>query len=225
MLVTRYRDDALRLARRLAGRGSEAEDLAQTAVWRVLRRAPQIREPLGVRAYLLTTVRNVWRNELRARDRRLRFGAGVPPFEAASPDAGPEERACAGLDAEMAGLAFASLPGRSRRVIWLRFVEQLGYEEISRELGITAGAARQRVHRARRELVSACDEHARSQLQQRCRATQRLLPSSARNMDDHEMSSRVAMHLSVCPSCRGYAERLGLFTISGPLNYRGHDGR
>lgn len=64
-LIAQYRPDALRVARRLVRSDAEAEDLTQTAILNVLRRARYIDDASNVKAYLLTSVRNLWRNQLR----------------------------------------------------------------------------------------------------------------------------------------------------------------
>ncbi len=74
-LIAEYRNDAFRVARRLVRSDAEAEDLTQTAMLNVLRRAKNIEDASHVKAYLLTTVRNLWRNQLRQQSRRRIVGS------------------------------------------------------------------------------------------------------------------------------------------------------
>jgi RNA polymerase sigma-70 factor, ECF subfamily len=55
------------------------------------------------------------------------------------------------LREQLAG-ALATLPVEQRAVLQLRFVEQLGYEEIAEQIGVTAEVARKRSSRALRSL-------------------------------------------------------------------------
>src|SRR4029453_3129634 len=75
----------------------------------------------------------------------------------AAAGAGPRGGALISFDAENASRAFSELSHTNQTIIWLRFVEMLEYDEIATQLGISEGAARQRVHRARRELSSRCE--------------------------------------------------------------------
>ncbi len=45
--------------------------------------------------------------------------------------------------------AFAALPGESRELLRLIFLERLSYGEVARRLGVTEGAIKSRVHRVR----------------------------------------------------------------------------
>src|SRR6186997_3552484 len=107
LLIAQYRDDAYRLARHLVRSDAEAEDLAQTAVLNALRRAEHIVDPACVRSYLLTTVRNLWRNQLRSKAQRRFIGADVAEL-LPSDDLAPDEQVLTVLDATLAMRAFES---------------------------------------------------------------------------------------------------------------------
>jgi len=133
-LIARYRPDALRVARRLVRSDAEAEDLTQTAILNVLRRARYIEDVSNVKAYLLTSVRNLWRNQLRQQGSRRFVGADAAEH-IPSTDAGPEERVLTELDTVLAREAFRSLSRVSREVLELRYVDGLGFLELSEQLG------------------------------------------------------------------------------------------
>src|SRR5713226_4664543 len=135
-LIADYREDAFRVARRLVRSDAEAEDLTQTAMLNVLRRARNIQDASHVKAYLLTTVRNVWRNQLRQQSRRRLVGSDAAEYLAA-PESGPEELALTVLDTALARVAFASLSDTSRQVLELRYIEGLGFLELAELLRIT----------------------------------------------------------------------------------------
>ena len=155
LLIAHYREDAYRLARHLVRSSSEAEDLAHTAILNVLRRAENISDAAKVRPYLLTAVRNAWRNQLRARGSRRFIGADYAE-SIPSTDVQPDEQVLTGVDIAIAQAAFATLSPTSQEVIRLRYMEGMRFPELARELSISPVAARQRAHRAREELVGAC---------------------------------------------------------------------
>jgi RNA polymerase sigma-70 factor (ECF subfamily) len=200
IVIAQYRDDAYRLARRLTRSPHEAEDLAQTALLNVLRRAEFIEDETKVRSYLLTAVRNVWRNQLRSRSKRHVVGSDVAEI-IPSEELEPEEQVLTLLEAKLAASAFESLSTTSQDVIRLRYVEGLDYHELSRQLGVTPVAARQRAHRAREELVSACMEHAASGGEGACRDVRRRLGRYHRGLLTKKARTQLSLHLSSCQAC------------------------
>lgn len=200
LLIAQYRDDAVRLARRLSRNTAEAEDLAQTALLNVLRRAEYIHDESKIRSYLLTAVRNVWRNSLRARGGR-RFVGSDAAERLPSTDLEPEEQVLNALDISVAGAAMEMLSKTSREIIELRYGEQLDYHHLSERLGITPVAARQRVHRAREELVSACMEKVAEAGPGDCRDVRVRLGRYHRGLLSKPVRVQLARHLEGCASC------------------------
>ncbi len=147
LLIASYRDDAYRLARHLVRSPAEAEDLAHTAILNVLRRAENISDSAHVRAYLLTAVRNAWRNQLRARGGRRFLGADYAEG-VASTDIEPDEQVLIGWETKVARAAFEALSPTSREVIALRYLEGLSFPDLAARLSI-AGARRRRRHSPR----------------------------------------------------------------------------
>ena len=101
-----------------------------------------------VTGYLLTIARHLILQE-RSRCRRR------DPLESDVADSapGPHYRAAgrAELDAVLADLQTLSEPDRA--ALLMRAEEQMSYEEIAAALGITAGTAKVKVHRARLKLA------------------------------------------------------------------------
>jgi RNA polymerase sigma factor (sigma-70 family) len=99
----------------------------------------------GAAPWLFGIARNVLAGSVRARaiprDGRRRVG-----LEAAETLAAPREAWLACLDEDLAA-ALATLPETQRRAVELRVMDGTGYDEIGRELDISPGAARVRVHR------------------------------------------------------------------------------
>jgi RNA polymerase sigma factor (sigma-70 family) len=217
-VIAQYRDDAYRLARRLSRSSYEAEDLAQTALLNVLRRAEFIVDETKVRSYLLTAVRNVWRNQLRARSNRYMVGSDVAEL-IPSPDLEPEEQVLTLLDAAIAGGAFTVLSATSRDVITLRYIEGLGYHELAARLSISPVAARQRAHRAREELISACMELAAEGGVGNCRTVRSRLGRYHRGLLTRKARAELQLHLHDCAPCaRCYEQLIDLYGYRLGLN-------
>ena len=211
LLVARYRDDAYRLARHLVRSNAEAEDLAQTAILNVLRRAEHISDEAHVRAYVLTTVRNLWRNQLRAKAGRRFLGADAADH-IASTDMAPDEVVLAHLDASIAREAFESLSSTSRDVIRLRYLEGLNFPDLARALEISPVAARQRAHRAREELVGACMDRVAHEGHGDCRPIRARLGRYHRGLLSRKVRADVEVHLDGCAACSScYEELIELF--------------
>ncbi|HZP31587.1 MAG TPA: sigma-70 family RNA polymerase sigma factor [Acidimicrobiia bacterium] len=200
-LVAALQPDALRLARHLLGSGSEAEDLAQTAVLRVLARADAITDASTARAYLFTTVRNLWRNQLRARDRR-RILQETAAGRSGTLHPGPEDEAVSVLERETARAAFDALPASSQEVIWLRYVDRLDYAALGARLGVSAAAARQRVHRARDQLVAACIDADATGGTGPCREARGRMGRYYRGKLTRGVRAQMQEHLDTCELCR-----------------------
>jgi len=207
LVIARYREDAYRLARRLTRSAHEAEDLAQTALLNVIRRAEYIDDETKVRSYLLTTVRNVWRNQLRSRSKRQIVGSDAVELIPSS-ELDPEEQVLTTLDAAVAASAFQLLSKTSQDVLRLRYIEGLDYHRLAERLAISAVAARQRAHRAREELVTACmelDSHAADEDCERVRAR---LGRYHRGLLTKKLRAQLEIHLRRCEKCARHYEQV-----------------
>ncbi len=207
LLIAEYRDDAFRLARRLTRNTAEAEDIAQTALLNVLRRAEYIEDETKIRAYLLTAVRNVWRNHLRSKAARRFVGSDFADL-IPSTDLGPDEQVLNVLEVSLASAALKMLSKTSREVIELRYMERLDFHDLSERLGITPVAARQRAHRAREELVGACMELSARTGEGVCRETRGRLGRYHRGMLSRPVRADVQVHLNECEPCTSCYEQL-----------------
>jgi RNA polymerase sigma-70 factor (ECF subfamily) len=215
LMIAEHREDALRVARRLVRSAADAEDLTQTAILNVLRHANNIEDSAHVKAYLLTAVRNLWRNQLRQRSHRRFVGADAADHFA-SAELGPEEQALNLLDAALARVAFASLSHTSQQILSLRYIDGLGFVELAEHLGISAVAARQRAHRAREELIGACIEHvAVASDRGSCSKVRSRLGRYLRGRLNRKGRIQIEHHIHACSRCaQYYSEVLDLY---GPL--------
>lgn len=205
-LIASFRPDAVRVARRLVRTQVEAEDLAQTALMNVLARAHAISDREMVKPYLMTALRNLWRNQLRA-GRRFEPARDETIFDRL-PEPEPDEPSMSGLDAATLQLALQTLSEANAALLALRYVELLDYAAIGERLGITAPTARQRVHRAMEQLRTACftaDPEAPST--RVCHLTRVRLGRYARGALPNRIATRVTLHLIDCDDCRAvYAD-------------------
>lgn len=152
VLVQRYRDQLERYAERIVG-PSRAEDVVQQAFVNAHRGMLRDDRELALKAWLYRITHNAALNLLR-KDR---------DEVALDEDGGNDVRAGAAT-ADVAELrarlretldAIAALPAPQRDAILLRELEGRSHDEIALALGITAGAARQQVMRARTSLRAA----------------------------------------------------------------------
>ena len=151
---TLYRTHAsaiFRFALGLCGDQAQAEDIVSETFLRALTRARRI-EVRTALAYLLAIARNAYLSGQRRRRREVPLSEDIP-----APATDPvgylqsEDRLAATLH------ALRDLPEGERSALLLRVDHELPYDEIAVALGISVGAAKVRVHRARLHLASALD--------------------------------------------------------------------
>src|SRR3954465_1704051 len=148
-IVERYRGPLLRAARRYLpeARAEDALQQAYIAAWSAIQRGDEVRD---LRAWLYRIVHNTALNQLRVSgydyaelDEALR-GSEAPDDEL-------ERRAI--VRQTLTGLA--ALPERQREALLRVAIEGRSQDEVARELGVSEGAVRQLVHRARLTLRAA----------------------------------------------------------------------
>jgi RNA polymerase sigma-70 factor (ECF subfamily) len=158
-VVLPHIDEAYRLARWLAGNGTDAEDVVQEASLRAFR---AIRAYAGgnPRAWLLSIVRNTAYSWLRKN--RPATIVTVDDLEAVElehvkpderRDETPESSLIAKVDAEQLRAAIANLPAPFRETLVLRDIEGLDYREIAEATEVPIGTVMSRLARARRRLL------------------------------------------------------------------------
>lgn len=143
-------------ARFLAGTVSEADDLVQEALLRALDGGAERVAGTPLRPWCLAILRNVWREQTRARRRataaatRHRDEASMFPVAPDSLSAAEQFRR-----SELDDLARAlrRLPPLLREALVLVGAEGLSYEEAATVCRVPAGTMKARVSRARRQLA------------------------------------------------------------------------
>jgi RNA polymerase sigma-70 factor, ECF subfamily len=138
----------------LRDRGA-AEDVTAQAFERAFRKSKSYDARRGSeRAWLFGIARNAALDELRKRKRRAVLEAD--PEDTSSPS--PEDHAELALRRETVRAALASLDGRERDLIALKFAGGLSNAEIARVLGMSESNAGTRLHRTITKLREACHE-------------------------------------------------------------------
>jgi len=148
------RDRLYRLALRLVGESTEAEDVVQETMIKLWEDRNRLAEVNNLDAWCTRLVRNLGIDRLRSKQRRRN-----QPLEAAPQvaDRAPDpikSLQAADLKSHIDRLMM-KLPEQRRLVLHLREVEGLSYREIADQLGISLDQVRTDIHRARQFLRAA----------------------------------------------------------------------
>lgn len=150
-LFHRYSDSIRRLFVLRTGNGDDADDLLQETFVKVYVNIHRYSPDYTFGQWIYTIARNTFIDFTRKRqdDLSLDERFAVPVVSTAPT---PEERVIniqqrSQLDAYMARMA-----ADYRRLIELRFIDELSYEEIAQKLAIPLGTVKTRIHRARERL-------------------------------------------------------------------------
>ncbi|WP_262852352.1 sigma-70 family RNA polymerase sigma factor [Mumia quercus] len=198
VLFERHRDAARRLAAQLV-RGPDGDDLVSEAFIKVL---DQLRAGGGpdvaFRAYLLTAVRRLHIDRVRA-EKRVQ-----PTDDLEKYDGGVEfdDTAVAAFESSAAARAFASLPERWQLVLWHLDVEGAKPADVAPMLGMTANGVSALAYRAREGLrQSYLQLHLADTAEEQCRWTTEHLGAYVRQGLGKRDSVRVREHLDECARC------------------------
>ncbi|HET7070782.1 MAG TPA: sigma-70 family RNA polymerase sigma factor [Nocardioides sp.] len=218
-LFARHVDAARRLARQLAGH-ADADDLVSDAFTKVLTVLQRGGGPdLAFRAYLLTAVRRLHVDKLRAGS-RLRPVDDMTPFDPGLPF---HDTAVEGFENAAAARAFASLPERWQMVLWHMEVEQQKPAEIAPLLGMSANSVSALAYRAREGLRQAfLSQHATDPDDVDCAWTRDHLGAYVRGGLSRRDAQKVDDHLAACRACAAVYLELtevnsGLAALLAPL--------
>lgn len=148
-LVRRYRKELLAYCRRLQPTSGSAEDALQQTLlqaWRALKAGAEVRD---ARPWLYRIAHNASLNQLRV--------TIALPQEVSEAVGGPEVHQLVEqrLQARAALAGMASLPGLQRDVLVSTTLNGASHEEVARALGLSSGAVRGLIYRARATLRSA----------------------------------------------------------------------
>ncbi len=140
----------------LLGDPVEAEDAAQETFLRAFQARERYDPARPVRPWLLTMATRHCIDRLRRRQRRgpeVPWNDGRPaPRDAPGPE-DPEARILTAEDAQAVRAAVAALPPLERTLVVLHYWEELSYEAIAAQTGLSLSAVKSRLYRARQRLA------------------------------------------------------------------------
>lgn len=160
-LLERHAALAERVARRVLGNGDVVDDVLQDAALAAFLNIRSLLSPERFSGWYCGIVMNHCRMHLRkkARFREIRSLNGSEFAIAKSTDAVAEERA---MLSEVMG-ALEALPDRQRQAALLVYFDGLTQKEAAMMLGVSAGAVKARLHRARQAIrLKVAPEHSRA---------------------------------------------------------------
>lgn len=151
-IVRRHQTRIYNLAYRMLRNREDAEDITQEAFLRAFESLPRLRDRAAVGAWISRIAANLCVNRLRS---RTHSEVPVDPAEL-QPDLPG-----GGVDAAAeAGQAVDSLPPRYKLAIVAFYLEGRSYDDAARSLGISVGALKTRLYRARSMLRDSFRESA-----------------------------------------------------------------
>ena len=138
-----------REARRILGSGSDIDDAVQEALARMWRKRRSCRTPFAPEAWAAQIAR---REALRQRERTGRHTTREVALDDGRELAGPEPDGEQTIEALDVRQALRHLKTDDRKLISLRYLQDMTQEAAADVLGIPAGTAKVRLHRLRTQL-------------------------------------------------------------------------
>lgn len=132
----------------LVGNPQEADDLVQEALSRVLAQMRAWRPVRDLRAYMFTTMHNVFVDA----SRRQRLRRGEVPLDGALPELSLPASQTKHLEYRDLVTALGKLPAPQREVVLLVGLEGMSYQEAATVLGVPIGTVMSRLSRGRETL-------------------------------------------------------------------------
>lgn len=148
-LVQRYQEPLIHFLRRILGSEDEILDCAQDAFLAAYRNLFRYTEEHPFRAWLYAIARNKALDLLRKRRR-----AGSQPLDETIVDhqPGPEEVSLVNEQASMLSEVLNELPEHYKQALYLRYHQELTYEEIALVLQIPVSRVKTYLHRGKEKL-------------------------------------------------------------------------
>lgn len=209
-LYTHHVGSARNLARQLSRTTAEADDLVSEAFIRVLQMLRAGRGPdSAIRAYLLTVLRHTAYDRTR-KERRVELSQDVTEsVDPALVSVPFDDTVTASAERALARKAFAGLPDRWRRVLWLTEVEGQTPAEVAPRLGLTPNGVSALAYRAREALRQGyLQAHLAAAQEKQCGSTVEVLGTWTRSGLPKRQAREVEAHLDACASCRALSGEL-----------------
>ena len=154
MIVDRFQNKVFRLAYGMTREKSLAEETAQEAFLKVWKALPKYTGKASLSTWIYAITRNASIDAVRKRSARpeVPLDPPEPPgtFGSADGTASPLRR----MMASEVNAMLNRLPENYRRVLFLFYLEEKSYNEVSEMLGLPVGTVKTHLHRAKKELAS-----------------------------------------------------------------------
>jgi len=147
-LYESYAADVYRFAYWLAGDNAEAEDITAETFVRAWVKHSSIRTET-LKAYLFTIARNLYLEGQRNTPQQITLEDFYP-----DPSPNPEQVVESQFEIRSVQKFLQTLPENDRTAFIMRVQHELPYAEIARSLGISLSAAKVKVHRVRKKLIT-----------------------------------------------------------------------
>ncbi len=153
-LIRRYQTPVVNLAWRITGNPDDAAEVGQETFIRVLRSLHTYDPERPLKTWLFKIAANLALDSIRRRKRRpvsiqdLFEEDEAPALEAVDPGPGPDQMLQTGQSRERFDELVREMPEHYQAILFLRYREDLAYEEIAEALGIPLGTVKVRLHRA-----------------------------------------------------------------------------
>jgi RNA polymerase sigma factor (sigma-70 family) len=191
-----------------------AEDVTQEVFVSALRRMRATDRPIAFKPWIYEIAKNACIDAFRRsrRTEEISYDAeeGLAPGDQSRlVGAGPTPDAAVAAKQDLQNLcgAFGGLSEAHHRILVLRELEGLTYEQIGARMGMTRPAVESTLFRARRRLTEEYDELVSGA---RCARVQSIIASAVAGAVGVRDSRRLSRHLSHCQSCRREALAAGL---------------
>lgn len=158
-LVERYEKQVYHHALRLVGNAEDAADIAQEVFWKAWRSLPTFRGQSSFSTWLYRLTDNAC-TDLFRREKKRRNDVPLVMEDLSSsqllvhPDPTPQEQAEARERLDTLEQGLAQLSQEHRRILVLRELSGLSYQEIGGILGLSSGTVKSRLARARLALAN-----------------------------------------------------------------------
>jgi RNA polymerase sigma-70 factor (ECF subfamily) len=155
-LFERHRELVYRFAFQMARKRDDAEDIVQEVFVRAYQNLPRYRDEAKFTTWLLRIATNLGTDRARMHQRRNNLeqqeAGGALTWMTESSAEDPVENLERERRKQAVHNAIAALPEHHRKVIVMRDIEEMEYQDMSDVLGCSVGGAKLRVLRARRAL-------------------------------------------------------------------------
>ena len=209
-LYAQHVGSARNLARQLSRTVTEADDLVSEAFIRVFQVLRAGGGPdSAIRAYLLTALRHTAYDRTR-KERRVELSEDITEtVDPALVSVPFDDTVMASAERALAKKAFAGLPDRWRKVLWLTAVEGQTPAEVAPSLGLTPNGVSALAYRAREALRQGyLQAHLAAAQGRQCGPTIEALGSWTRSGLPKRQAREVEAHLDECASCRALSAEL-----------------